>query len=531
MSQAFGFSCKGGLNTNLNNFELLTTPGVATVLRNFEVDSDGGYRRVSGYTAYGDTRPNSSNRILGMAIYGDGLIVCSGTNIYFTLDGSTWLQINRASVSGSGDNYSTFTGRSEDERTSQGQCSITVYEGDTTYGEVFICDGSNKPFYFKMTGTGTLSNRTYFASEVTVSSTIAPSVGVIHDKHFVVAGASAAPNTIYYSGTLDPDDFTSTGSGTIQLEDQVVGLKSFRDDLYIFCVNSIFKLSNINNSSTIVVTPVAKNVGCLSHYSIQEIGGDLVFLAPDGIRSVAGTARIGDVELGSVSRQIQPIITELANNINSFNITSGVIRSKSQYRLFYSANATAVASSKGIIGTLTQNGFEWSETMGIQCPAFTSGFNSDGVEKVYHGDNTGYIYNHDTGDSFIDGGSTINVNARYETPYFDFGDAGTRKTLRYVKMSVTPEGEMEPSLRVRYDFGDTDVPQPADITLSDILVPALFGTAVFGTGQFGGSSDPMVRQTVTGSGHSANFRIDSDDKKSPYAINGIYVDYTPSGRR
>ena len=197
-AQAFGFSCKGGLNTNLNQFELLTTPGAATVLQNFEVDSDGGYRRISGYAPFGDTRPNSSNKLLGLAVYGDGLIACSGTNIYFTLDGDTWLQINRDSVSGSGDNYSTFTGRSALTRTSQGRCSLSVYEGDTTYGEVFICDGANKPFYFKMTGTGALSNRTYFAKEVTVSSTIAPSVGVIHDKHFVVSGASAAPNTVYY---------------------------------------------------------------------------------------------------------------------------------------------------------------------------------------------------------------------------------------------------------------------------------------------------------------------------------------------
>ena len=83
MSQAFGFSCKGGLNTNLNQFELLTTPGAATELQNFEVDSDGGYRRINGYAAFGDARPNSSNRILGIAVYGDGLIVCSGTNIYF----------------------------------------------------------------------------------------------------------------------------------------------------------------------------------------------------------------------------------------------------------------------------------------------------------------------------------------------------------------------------------------------------------------------------------------------------------------
>ena len=30
--------------------------------------------------------------------------------------------------------------------------------------------------------------------------------------------------------------------------------------------------------------------------------GDIVFLGPDGLRTVAGTANIGDVELGTVSR-------------------------------------------------------------------------------------------------------------------------------------------------------------------------------------------------------------------------------------
>ena len=55
------------------------------------------------------------------------------------------------------------------------------------------------------------------------------------------------------------------------------------------------KLININDSSNIRIDPITENVGCLSGYSIQEIGGDLIFLAPDGLRTVAGTARIGDV--------------------------------------------------------------------------------------------------------------------------------------------------------------------------------------------------------------------------------------------
>ena len=42
MSQPFGISCRGGLNTNLNQLQMLRQPGLATRLRNFEVDPDGG---------------------------------------------------------------------------------------------------------------------------------------------------------------------------------------------------------------------------------------------------------------------------------------------------------------------------------------------------------------------------------------------------------------------------------------------------------------------------------------------------------
>ena len=540
-SQPFGISCKGGLNTNLNQIEMLAQPGTATKLRNFEVDPDGGYRRISGFSQFGDgTRPNTDNDVFGLHVYADGLIACVGTNIYFSQDGDSWLQINKDSVASGGDNYSTFGGRSTLARTSQDLATFAVYEGTSDYGEVIITDrGSGvKPMYFKMTGTGSaLSTRTYFCKEVTVSGTVYPKFCVIHDKHLVVGGAATAPNTIYYSNTLadsdDLTDFTGTGSGSIVLDDQVVGLKSFRDDLIIFCSNSIYKLENINNSSTITITPITQNVGCLDGNSIQEIGGDLVFLSPDGIRTVAGTARIGDVELGSVSRQIQSLIGTLAASVNSYRISSTVLRSKSQYRLFYSSATAASSLAKGIIGTITPNGFEWSETLGIQAHGLTSGFDKDGIEKTYHGDKDGYIYVHDDGNYFTPAGTATNIYAEYQTPNFDFGDVGTRKTLLYTRLSITPEGDSQPTLRVRYDYEDTNIPQPGDYELSTIPLPAIFGSSssTFGTATFGASNEPMVRQAVQGSGNTCSFKVFSDDQKAPYAINGFYVDYVPSGRR
>jgi len=543
-SQPYALSCEGGLDKSSSSFELLRRPGAATLLENFEVDIAGGYRRVNGYTALGGdsaANPSSDNDILGLHVYADGVIACTSTNIYFSLDGTSWLQINRDSVAGGGDNYSTFTGRSALTRTSQGKVHFATYEGDTAYGEVIITDeGSGvKPFYFKMTGTGALSDRTYFAKEITVDGSVYPKFCTIHDKHLVVGGSSTEPNGIHYSGTSDIDDFSSTGSGTIILDDQVVGLRSFREDLIIFCQNSIWKLSNINNSSTIAVEPITKNIGCLDGKSIQEIGGDLVFLAPDGIRTLAGTVRIGDVELGTVSRAIQPVIKNIADNIGTYNISSIVIRDKSQYRLYYGTSSTG-SSSRGIIGTLKTDAqgatnFQWSETVGIDASAAAaSGFNSSGVEKHYHGDYDGRVFNHDTGDNFLDSGSTAsNIIAKYQTPDLDYGDLGTLKTLKYVKLSITPEGTVDTTLRIRYNFDDLNSPQPSDYSLS-IPKPSLFGTAVFGATaahKFGAASDPITRQVIEGSGHSNYFRVFSDNQNSPYTVNGIYIDYAPSGRQ
>ena len=532
MSQPFGISCRGGLNTNLNQLEMLRQPGLATRLRNFEVDPDGGYRRINGFTQFGDSRPNTDQDVLGIFVYGDGVIVCSGTDIFFSIDGSTWLQINRTSVAGGGDNYTAFTGRSALTRTGQGQCTFALFEGATfDYGELIIADGANKPYSFRMEGTGGLSSRTFFADEITVAGTNGVKYITIHDHHLIASGVENNLNTVYYSVYNDPNNFTGTGAGAVVISDQVQGIRGFRTDLIVFAKNSIHKLININDPQNIRIDPITENVGCLSGYSIQEIGGDLVFLSPDGIRTVAGTARIGDTELGSVSRQIQSIIGDIASSINTFRIDSCVLRSKSQYRIFYTDVTLGSAVSKGIIGTLTSNGFEWAETLGIQAMGLTTGFDNNSIEKAYHGDKDGYIYNHDVGNFFSPAGTSTDINAIYQTPNFDFGDIGTRKTVKYARLSLSPEGEIQPTLRMRFDYENTDIPQPPDYVLDSVPLPAIFGSALFNSATFGASNDPMVRQPVEGSGNTVSFRVSSSDTKAPYAVNGLYIDYMPSGRR
>ena len=49
-SQPYTVAVNGGLVSSSNVIDLLKTPGVAKDLRNFEVSTEGGYRRINGYT-------------------------------------------------------------------------------------------------------------------------------------------------------------------------------------------------------------------------------------------------------------------------------------------------------------------------------------------------------------------------------------------------------------------------------------------------------------------------------------------------
>ena len=532
-SQPYTVACDGGLVKSANSIDLLRTPGVARELRNFEVSTEGGYRRINGFAKYGGgsaVQPTGGTAtILGVFPYADGVIVTAGTNIYFSNTGTSWLQINRSSVSNSGDNHTAFTGRSVLARTGQGQCQFVLFEGATfDYGQVIIADGANKLYSFRMEGTGALTTRTFFAEEITVTGTKHVKYITIHDHHLIAAGVEDNLSTVFYSVYNDATDFTGSGAGSVTISDQVEGIKGFREDLIVFAENSIHKLVNINDSANIRIDPITENVGCLSGYSIQEIGGDLIFLAPDGLRTVAGTARIGDVELGTVSKEIQPLVTDLTESINSYIISSIVLREKSQYRLFYTDTTIQNSSQRGIIGTLRPNGFQWSETRGIEVTEIGSGFDQNGVEQYYHGDTDGYVHVRDSGNDFD--GST--VLARYATPDYDYGDLGTLKTLHYLKVSASAEGVVEPNVQVRFDYGSTDIPQPPDLfDLGIINPPSLFGDAIFNTNVFGGAESPLVRVALQGSGHSNNFTIISEDTKAPYTINGLYINFVPSGRR
>jgi len=278
-----------------------------------------------------------------------------------------------------------------------------------------------------------------------------------------------------------------------------------------------------------VVVPVTRAIGCVDGFSIQEISGDLIYLAPDGLRTIAGTERIGDVELGTISKQIQPRL----DNIDKDRISSVVIRAKSQYRLFFPDDSGGTTSSPGLLGVIKAGvdggvGWEYADVRGIKPAYCTSGFIS-GVETVLHGGYDGYVYKQETGSTF-DG---TNISAIYRGPDYTMGDAGIRKMMQRIIWNYDNEGAVNSNFRIRYDFNSSETPQPSQYPLNTGAAVAIYGnpSSTYATAVYGSSGTPLVRQSVEGGGFTVAVRLDDTAGAAPISLKGYQLEFTPGGRR
>ena len=502
-------SCSGGLVLNRDVFSM--SPGEALELINFEPDITGGYKKILGTELFNtNIVPQVSTpteRVVFSAIFNDVVLAGRGGSIY------------RAG-SGSGSWTSLITGLG----TPTQNYEFRKFNFDGT-DKIIICSGTSTPRIIDTSYSVTNVNATDSANFKFVE---------IFKNHIFFSGDSANPQSIKFMSSFGTNDFTTVnGGGEIRVDSPVVGLKVFRESLFIFCNDEIFKIVG-TSSADFQLQPVTRKIGCLDGRSIQEFGGDVIFLAPDGLRTIAGTDKIGDVELGTISKQVQQII----DNITTHNINSLVIRNKSQYRLFYplSINQSENAS-KGLICVIKGQpeggaGFEYSELEGLKVSSSDSDF-INSIETAISGGYDGYVYKQESGSSFARAGSSVNINAFYRTPDMTMGDPGIRKSMQRVIWNYANEGNVDSNFKVRYDFDSPQVPQPSAYQLTTGAGIAVYGlsTSTYGTAVYGSSGANLVRQPVEGSGFTVALRVEETSNNLPISFKGYQLEFIPGGRR
>lgn len=497
--------CGGGLmlDRTLQNIP----SGAATELINYEPGVQGGYRRISGFTTFDSNALTGAGTVLGIAFLGSRVVGCRGANVMWST-GSGWTSITSA-------------------RTSAGRYHFDKYNWSGTENLV-MADGINHAATWDST-TYTLLNGASGSG-----SGVAPTAPV-DVKEFKGHMFFGQGNTVTFSAPFSENNFLpGSGAGSLTVPGTIRALKPFRDKLFILCNNNIHYVTGDTQASFKLV-PVTKNVGCVSGWTVQEIGGDLVFLAPDGLRTVAGTDKIDDIELGAISTHLQDRIKNLEETTYSFS--SMVIRNKNQYRFWYIGDATATGDCKGVIAALrptsvqgaTGVDWEFSEIVGIKPSYSSSGFISN-TEYFLHGGYTdGIVYKQESGNSFD--GSAITYS--FKGPDLSMSDMGIRKRPKRIILSMYYEGNITPSVYIIYDFGAVEVAQPAAYqttfpsTIYTYDDPAsLYDTAVYAT-----NAEALDRIWIQGSGFTAAVKISGTGTNSSFTIKGYQVEFGAGGRR
>jgi len=511
----YKINCIGGLNTNRDVLlQPERYPGTAAELINYEPAIVGGYRRINGFANDYGTLPGQGD-VLGVAVIegiNNNIFGCrrpsSGTSYFYRWNAATsaWVAITTpGTVTMVGVKKVRFA------KYNWGSPAVALADG-VNFGAIY--DGTN---YTQITDT---------------NAPDAPKYIDAFKNHLFLAGDPSEPYNLYFSSAFQPTNFNpANGAGVINVGFNIVQIKQFRDSLFIFGKNQI-KVLRGTSLADFILEEITTNLGCLASDSVVEIAGNLIFLSADGFRPIAGTARIGDIELQNISKPVQSTISAITqelvgSSIDTERITSIVIRSKTQFRFFI--------PDEGIFGLLggvrqTEEGFnfEYSQLFGIPATCADSDF--VGTEEfVIHGDSLGKVYRQEKGISF-DGDPILSI---YKTPYYYFEDPTVRKNYYNVSTFLKSEGASSIALSVSYDFEEgIAVFNPQNYTISTAGAAAYYNEAVYDAlAIFDGNPSPVVKTNISGSGFSIAFRFVTNDTNASHTIQGLVLNFSYNDRR
>lgn len=512
--QTFPIEFTGGLVSNMSELQQgLQMVGSATVLQNFEPSKEGGYKKVLGYTKYDAAEVPGSGVVKGikvvdstsiLAVRSDGVY----SKVYYG-NGSGWTLKATAAAVGS---RAIFT-------------SYKLYGSSRT----LIVDGVNFPaIYDSSAGTVTYISPPAYAAEIQGASNV-----IIHKNSAFFSKGTF----LYYTAPNTDSDFDpANNAGVFNLGHEITGLKVFRDQLIIFSTNTVTRLSG-NTGNDFRLDSITDSIGCIDQHTIQEVGGDIMYLAPDGLRLLSATDRIGDFGLDVASAPIEKDVKRLINSSSSF--ASLVIREKAQYRIFSYNPSDTISTAKGIVGTKFSDqgssNISFANLIGIKVYTCDSEYTGS-TETVVFANEDGYVYLLENGFSF----NGANIEAIYESPYMPVADPRIRKTFYKLVLYLEPRGVLSANVNVKYDFGRSrgyDVIQPPTEVItstgsgSSSGVIALYGVATYGVNTYGGNVDKVYTIPVIGSGKTIALRIEDNSVNPSFSLDTAVLDYTENDRQ
>lgn len=506
--QTFPIEFRGGLISNLSPLQQgINAVGSATILQNFEPAKEGGYRKILGYAKADANEVPGTGVVLGVKVVNpaETLAVRSNGTVsqVFLSSGSGWVSVATAAFNG-------------------GKCRFADFNFSGVH-KIVMVDGVNAPAVFN-DSTNTM---TYMTPPADVVG--AEFVAVFKGTVFY-----AKNNQLIFTAPFNESDFSAAnGAGTISVSHDITGLAVFRDQLIVFSRNKVQRLSG-STIADFQLSPITDTIGCINSDTIQEVGGDIMYLAPDGIRLLSATDRIGDFGLEIASDPIAADAKSFSDNATTFS--SIVLREKAQYRIFGYVESEQDEVARGLIATKFSaqgaSSIAWATTKGIKAYVADARY-TESSERVIFANEDGYVYEMESGSSF-DGEI---IEAIFESPYMAVTDPRTRKTFYKLTTYLELNGPIEITLGVRYDFNRTggfDVLQPDSDVISSTGTSVFTygsGAAVFGIATYGGELDKVYENTLIGSGKTIALRIEDGSTNPSFSLDTAILEFAQNDRQ
>lgn len=360
--------------------------------------------------------------------------------------------------------------------------------------------------------------------------------GLYWKGRHVCAGNASNPSRVFISRADDAGYFITTGTDTTAEwfdvsksdGDKITGLASFYDNLVIFKERSIHKAVPSNSSTGDFISKVEtinRNIGCVSHRTIDSVDNDIFFLSRKGIFVLGNEPNFFDtIRTNEVSAKVHPEI----DGITSTNFDKAVaFYHNYRYYLAYPHGGTTY--NNRVLVYDTRYG-AWTLHRGYNPNCFNAFIDSNNNEELYCGsDSSGYVWQMETG--YGDNGNTIESYVKSYNNDLDSPDVtkfwmDTTCQFRNTQANVTVDVNIDGDQYKSSTFAIGRVGQSNGLGL-DVLGQEVLGLSGGATITSETTSNVMKRFRLKKRGQSQQVKVSNISNNETWTLMSLRGTYRP----
>lgn len=267
-----------------------------------------------------------------------------------------------------------------------------------------------------------------------------------HKNRQWAAGVIASPSRLYYSVNLNPEDWVGATSGSIDIDpsdgDAIVGLASFKNDLFVFKGPYKGSIHRITGSSPadFARTTFIRGLTAAYQNSIFTLPNDLGFMSPRGtVHSLVAVQNFGDYEQSTLSF---PINRALRSTVLQSSYKSWWAVEDNHNGMVYlaftpageSRNTQLLMFDYRFLG-LGEPFVRWARWKKFGADALAYVVDLGNRTRPFFGLNDGFIYK---GDQVDRSHASSSITPRVTTPFLTYGSDHVTKNLSVLGAEVNP---------------------------------------------------------------------------------------------